>query len=146
MIKQILRTRKYSRNILVKKKNKKLSSRKFNIIYYTTLPNVRNILHKFHLQLAPNLEHKMLFPDVPVPHFLMVRALKITELERRLPKRNMILRRCEPHRKKTFQCAKFTGKLSKIKLDLKTKTKNILYLLKCKVIFRNVIPNLFLLL
>lgn len=104
MIKQILRTRKYSRNDSCVKEKQETFEQKltFNIIYYTTLPNVRNILHKFHLLLAPNLEHKMRFPDVPVPHFLMVRALKITELEWHLPKRNMIPRRCEPHRKKTF--------------------------------------------
>ena len=47
-----------------------------NITYYPVFQNIRNILQELHLLLAPDKEHKKVFPDVPVAGFRNGKSLK----------------------------------------------------------------------
>ena len=48
----------------------------FIITYYPVFQNVRNILQELDLLLAPDKEHKKVFPDVPVVGFCNSKSLK----------------------------------------------------------------------
>ena len=69
--KQILRSREHSRKDLLEREKAEISEPRltFNIIYYPVFQNMRNILQELHLLLAPDKEHKKVFPDVPVVGF-----------------------------------------------------------------------------
>ena len=77
--KQILRTREHSRTLLEREKAETSKPRlTFNITYYPVFQNIRNILQELHLLLAPDKEHKKVFPDVPVVGFSNGKSLKTT--------------------------------------------------------------------
>ena len=61
---------------------------------------VTRILQELHLLLAPEKEHKKVFPDVPVVGFCNGKNLKDYLVRAALPKTNET-RRCEPCGKKT---------------------------------------------
>ena len=69
--KQILRAREHSRKDLLEKEKTETSEPKltFNTTYYPVFQNIRNTLQELHLLLAPDKEHKKVFPDVPVVGF-----------------------------------------------------------------------------
>ena len=66
--KKILRAREHSRKDLLEREKTETSEPKltFNITYYTVFQNITNTLQELHLLLAPDKEHKKVFPDVPV--------------------------------------------------------------------------------
>ena len=78
--KEILRAREHSRKELLEREKAETSEPKltFNITYYLVFQNVRNILQELHLLLAPDKEHKKVFPDVPVVGFRNGKVLKTT--------------------------------------------------------------------
>ena len=100
--KQILRVREHSRKDLLEKEKAKTSESRltFNITYYPVFQNIRNILQEHHLLLAPDKEHKKVFPDVPVAGFSNGKSLKDYLVRAALPKTNET-GRCEPCGKKT---------------------------------------------
>ena len=66
-----------------------------NITYYPVFKNIRNILQKLHLLLAPDKQHKMVYPDVPVVGLRNGKSLKDYLVTAALPKSNET-GRCEP--------------------------------------------------
>ena len=65
-----------------------------NITYYPVFQNIRNIIQELRLLLAPNKEHKKVFPNVPVVRFRIGNSLKNYLLRAVLPRTNET-RRCE---------------------------------------------------
>ena len=59
--------REHSRNDLVEREKPQMPEQKltFNITYYLAFQNVRATMEELHLLLAPNKEHKKVFPNVP---------------------------------------------------------------------------------
>ena len=100
--KQILRASEHSRKDLLEREKTETSESKltFNIIYYPVFQNIRNILRELHLLLAPDKEHKKVFPDVSVVGFRNGKSLKDYLVRAALTKTNEI-GRCEPCGKKT---------------------------------------------
>ena len=72
----------------------------FSITYYPVFQNIRNILQELHLLLAPDKEHKKIFPNVLAFGFRNVKSLKDYLVRAALPKTNET-GRCEPCGKKT---------------------------------------------
>ena len=144
--KQILRAREHFRKNLLEREKAKTSEPKltFNITYYPVFQNVRNILQELHLLLAPDKEHKKVFPDVPVAGFGNGKSLKDYLVRAALPKINET-RRCEPCGRKTcLVCnsirttktfmTEACGKVFKIQSGpLNCNLEKVLYLLKCSV-------------
>ena len=97
--KQILRAQEHSRKDLLESEKTKTSEPRltFNITYYLVFQNIRNILHELHLLLAPDKEHKKVFPDVPVVGFRNGKSLKDYLVRAALPKTNET-GRCEAGR------------------------------------------------
>ena len=69
--KQMLRDREHSRKDLLEREKAETSEPNltFNITYYPVFQNIKNILQEIHLLLAPDKEHKKVFPNVPVAGF-----------------------------------------------------------------------------
>ena len=144
--KQILRAREHSRKDLLEREKAKTSEPRltFNITYYPVFQNIRNILQELRLLLAPDKEHKRVFPDVPVVGFRNGKSLKDYLVRAALPKPNET-GRCEPCGKKTCLVCNsirttttFTtevcGEVFKIQSGpLNCNSEKVLYLLKCKV-------------
>ena len=144
--KQILRAREHSRKDLLEREKAETSEPRlmFNITYYPVFQNIRNILQELHLLLAPDKEHKKVFPDVPVVGFRNGKSLKDYLVRAALPKTNET-GRCEPCRKKTClvrnsirTTTTFTmeanGEVFKIQSDpLNCNSEKLLYLLECEV-------------
>ena len=93
--------------------------------------------------LAPDKEHKKVFPDVPVAGFHNGKSFKDYLVRGALPKTNET-RRCEPCGKKTcLVCnslkttttftTKACGEVLKFRVVLNCNSEKVLYLLKCKV-------------
>ena len=61
---QILKARGESRNTLLERENSRTSKSKltFNITYYLAFQNVKRILEELQDLLAPDKEHKKVFP------------------------------------------------------------------------------------
>ena len=95
--KQILRVREHSRKDLLEREKTEISEPKltFNITYYIVFQNIRKTLQELHLLLAPDKEHKKVFPDVPVVGFRNGKSLKDNLVRAALPKTNET-GRCEP--------------------------------------------------
>ena len=68
---QILKTIGESRDSFLERGNTRASESKrtFNITYYPAFQNVRNILEELQILLAPDKEHKKVFPEVPIVGF-----------------------------------------------------------------------------
>ena len=100
--KQIFKTRGHSRKDLLEREKTETSEPKlaFDITYYPIFQNTRNILQELHLLLAPDKEHKKVFPDVPAVGFRNGKSLKDYLVRAALPKTNET-GRCVPCRKKT---------------------------------------------
>ena len=95
--KQILRAREYSRKDLLEREKAETSEPKLtlNITYYPVFQNIRNILQELHLLLAPDKEHKKVFPNVLVVGFRNGKSLEDYLVRAVLPRTNET-RRCEP--------------------------------------------------
>ena len=126
------------------KKQKLPAETNIYITYYPVFQNIRNILQELHSLLAPDKEHKKVFPDIPVAGFCNGKSLKDYLVRAALPKANET-GRCEPCGKKTCLVCNsrsttttFTteacGEVFKIQNDpLNCNSEKVLYLLKCKV-------------
>ena len=90
-----------------------------NITYYPVFQNIRNILQELHLLLAPDKEHKKVFPNVPVVGFRNGKSLKDYLVRAVLPRTNET-GRCEPFGKKSLQLLqrKLAVKLLKFRVVL----------------------------
>ena len=75
---QILKARGESRDRLLERGNTRISENKltFNITYYLAFQNVRSILEEIQLLLAPDKEHKKVFPEVLILRFRNDKSLK----------------------------------------------------------------------
>ena len=58
----------------------------FNITYYPAFQNVRSILEELQILLAPDKEHKKVFPEVPIVGFRNGKSLKEYLVRAALPK------------------------------------------------------------
>ena len=76
--KQLLKDREHSsKDLLVREKGETSEpKRTFNITYYPDFQNIRIILQELHLLLAPDEEHKNVFPNVPFVGFRNGKSLK----------------------------------------------------------------------
>ena len=76
--KQILRAQGYSRKNLLESENAETSNPKLmlNSTYFQVFQSIRNILQELHLLLAPDKEHKKVFPNVPVVGFCNGKTFK----------------------------------------------------------------------
>ena len=76
--KEILRAQKHSRKDALETEKTKTSEQKltFDITYNPVFQNIKNILQKLHLLLAPDKEHKKVFPNVTVVGFRDGKSLK----------------------------------------------------------------------
>ena len=76
--KQILRAQGYSRKDLLESENAETSNPKLmlNSTYFQVFQSIRNILQELHLLLAPDKEHKKVFPNVPVVGFCNGKTFK----------------------------------------------------------------------
>ena len=136
----------YMRKDLLEREKAKTSESRltFNITYYPVFQNIRNILQELHLLLAPDKEHKKVFPDVPVVGFRNGRSLKDYLVRAALPKSNDT-RRCEPCGKKTCLVCNSIRTTTTFSTEaceevfkiqsgpLNCNSEKVLYLLKCKV-------------
>ena len=77
MRKQILAAREHSRKELPEREKTETSEQTitFNITYYPVFQKIRNILQELHLLLAPDKEHKRVFPNEPVVGFCNGKSL-----------------------------------------------------------------------
>ena len=66
----------------------------FSISYYPVFQNLRNILRKLHFLLAPDKEHKKVYPNIYVVGFCNGKRLKDYLVRAALPKTNEA-KRCE---------------------------------------------------
>ena len=85
---QILKVRGQSRDSLPEQVNTRTSESKltFNITYYPAFRNVRSILEELQILLAPDKEHKKVFPEVPIVGFRNGKSLKDYLVRAALPK------------------------------------------------------------
>ena len=97
--KQILRAREHFTKELLEREKTETSKPKltFNITYYPFYQNARKILEELQLLLAPDKEHKKVFPNAPVVGFRYGKSLKAYLVRAALPKTN-----------KTGRCGKKT--------------------------------------
>ena len=143
---QILKAREKSRENLLENVNTRSSEQKltFNITYYPVFQNVRNILEELHILLAPDKEHRKVFPEIPVVGFRNGKSLKDHLVRAVLPKINKSFG-SEPCGKSRCQVCnyisttdRFTTKTSGETFKIKDGPLNcdsdkVLYLLKCNV-------------
>ena len=73
---------------LLEQGNTKISDSKltFNITYYPAFQNIRSILVELQILLAPDKEHKKVFPEVPIVRFRSGKSLKDYLVRAALPK------------------------------------------------------------
>ena len=85
---QILKARDESRDSLLEGGNTRTSESKltFNITYYPAFQNVWSILEELQILLAPDKEHKKVFPEVPIVGFRNDKSLKDYLVRAALPK------------------------------------------------------------
>ena len=85
---QILKARGESRDSLLERGNTKTSDSKltFNITYYPSFQNVRSILEEPQILLAPDKEHKNVFPEVRIVGFRNGESFKDYLVRTALPK------------------------------------------------------------
>ena len=85
---QILKARGESRDSLLERGNTKTSESKltFNITYYPVFQNIRSILEEVQILLAPDKEHKNVFPEVPIVGFRNGNSFKDYSVRAALPK------------------------------------------------------------
>ena len=79
---------------------KRLTNQSWKVTYYQVFQNIRNISQELHLLLAPDKEHKKVFPNVPVVELRNDNSIKDYLVRAVLPKTNET-GRCEPCGKKT---------------------------------------------
>ena len=86
--KQILRVREHFRKDLLAREKAKTFQAETNvyITYYLVFQNIRNISQELHSLLAPDKEHKKVFPDVLVVGFRNGKSLKDYLARAALPK------------------------------------------------------------
>ena len=143
---QILKAREKSRESLLENEAPRSSGQKltFNITYYPVFQNVRKILEELHILLAPDKEHKKVFPEIPVVGFSNGKSIKDHLVRAVLPKLDK-KGGSEPCGKKKCQVCdyisttdhfttKACGETFKIEDGpLNCDSEKVLYLLKCNV-------------
>ena len=143
---QILKARGESRDSLLERGNTKTSDSKltFNITYYPAFQNVRSILEELQILLAPDKEHKKVFPEVPIVGFRNGKSLKDYLVRAVLAKMDNA-GGSEPCGKGTCQVCdhiittntfttKACGEVFKIQSGpLNCNSEKVLYLLRCKI-------------
>ena len=87
---QIHRARGKSRDAFFEGKNARASDSNlhFNITYYPVFQNVRSILKKLHILLAPDREHTKVFPEVKIAGFQNGKSITDYLVRAALPKIN----------------------------------------------------------
>ena len=85
---QILKARDESSDSLLERGNTKTSESKltFNITHYPVFQNIRSILKELQILLAPDKEHKKVFPEVLVVGFQNAKSFKGYQVRAVLPK------------------------------------------------------------
>ena len=143
---QILKARGESRDRLLERGNTRISENKltFNITYYLAFQNVRSILEEIQLLLAPDKEHKKVFPEVLILRFRNDKSLKDYLVRAALPKMGNA-GGSEPCGKGTCQVCdhiittntfttKSCGEVFKFQSgSLNYNSEKVLYLLRCKI-------------
>ena len=86
--KQILKASGESRDSPLERGNIRTSESKlaFIITYYPAFQNVRSVLEELQILLAPDKEHKKVFPEVPIVGFRNCQNLKNYLVKSALPK------------------------------------------------------------
>ena len=143
---QILKARGESRDSLLERGNTKTSDSKltFNITYYPAFQNVRSILEELQILLAPDKEHKKVFPEVPIVGFrngkslkdYLVRAalLKMDNAGGSEPCGNGTCQVCDHIVTTNTFTTKACGEVFKIQSGLlNCNSEKVLYLLRCKI-------------
>ena len=143
---QILKAIGESRDSLLEKANTRTFESKltFNITYYPAFQNVRSILEELQILLAPDKEHKKVFPEVPIVRFRNGKSLKDYLMRAALPKVDNA-GGSEPCGKGTCQVCdhiittntfttKACGEVFKIQSEpLNCNSEKVLYLPRCKI-------------
>ena len=85
---QILKARDEFRDSLLERGNTKTSESNltFNITYYPAFQNIRSILEELQILLAPDKEHKKVFPEVSIVGFQNGKSFKDYQVREVLPK------------------------------------------------------------
>ena len=128
------------------KGNTKTSDSKLtlNITYYPEFQNVRSILSEFQILLAPDKEHKKVFPEVPIVGFRNGKSLQDYLVRATLPKMDNAggSEQCgEGYLSSVWSYnynwrfyKKECGEVLKIQSEpLNCNSKKVLYLLRCKI-------------
>ena len=142
---QILKAIGESRDSLLEKANTRTFESKltFNITYYPAFQNVRSILEELQILLAPDKEHKKVFPEVPIVRFRNGKSHKGYLIRVALPKMDDT-GGPQPCGKGTCQCdriittntftTKSCGEVFKIQSEpLNCNSEKVLYLPRCKI-------------
>ena len=155
---QILKATGESRDSLLELGNTRTSESKltFNITYYLAFQNVRSILEKFQILLAPDKEHKKVSPEVPIVGSRNLKSFKDYLVRAALPKMDNA-GGSEPCRKGTCQVCdhiittstfttKACGKVFKIQSGpLSCNSEKVLYLLLLEKVKQSVVFGLIIL-
>ena len=143
---RILKARGESRDSLFERGNTRTSENKltFNITYYPSFQTVRSILEELQILLAPDKEHKKVFPEAPIVGFPNGKSLKNYLVTAALPKMDNA-GGSEPCGKGTCQVCdhiittntfttKACGEVFKIQSGPRNcNSEKVLYLLRCKI-------------
>ena len=143
---QILKARGESTDSLLERGNTRTSESKlnFNITYYPAFQNVRSILEKLQILLAPDKDYEIVFPEVPIVGFRNGKSLKDYLVRAALPKMDNA-GGSEPCGKGTCQVCDniittntFTTKACEevFKIPsgpLNCNSEKVIYLLRCKI-------------
>lgn len=141
----ILRARKFKRDDLLDQVRKKDSSRKLVLnLTYPSYSKVKNILQNIHILLAPNQEHRDVYPSPPILDFKRGKNLKDMLVRAKLPAREKTVGRTERCGGKLFGVCEFVEETDsffdkhsfnshKIHGDkLNCNSTNLVYLVRCK--------------
>ena len=143
---QILKAKGESRDSLLERGNTRTSESKltFTITYYPAFQNVRSILEELQILVAPDKEHKNVFPEVSIVGFRNGKSLKDYIVKAALPKMHNA-GGSEPCGKGTCQVCdhiittntfttKALGEIIKIQSGpLNCNSEKVLYFSKCKI-------------
>ena len=143
---QILKARGESRDSLLERGNTKTSDSKltFNITYYPSFQNVRSILEEPQILLAPDKEHKNVFPEVRIVGFRNGESFKDYLVRTALPKTDNAggskpcgegtCQVCDHIITTNTSATKVCGEVFKIQSGLLiSNSEKVLYLLRCKI-------------
>ena len=139
---QIVKARKLKRDDLLDREKPATDQKlTLNITYHPAYAKLKETLHHIHLLLAPNEEHRKVFPLPPIVGFKRGKSLKDFLVRAKLPKERVVGSRkcggtkCEVcnfvEESRTFSNSSGDSSFD-IKYDLHCNSKFVVYLLKCK--------------